>query len=53
MPTSTRAAPDRNAVRAVSASRGATVAGLLEPYRGRRRLGGIRLTVDIDPIELP
>jgi primosomal protein N' (replication factor Y) (superfamily II helicase) len=31
----------------------ATVAGVLEPYRGRRRLGGTRLTVDIDPVELP
>ena len=31
----------------------ATVAGILEPLRGRRRLGGTRLTVDIDPVELP
>jgi len=31
----------------------ATVAGLLEPFRGRRRLGETRLTVDIDPVELP
>jgi primosomal protein N' (replication factor Y) len=31
----------------------ATVAGVIEPLRGRRRLGGTRLTVDIDPIELP
>jgi primosomal protein N' (replication factor Y) (superfamily II helicase) len=31
----------------------ATVAGVLEPFRGRRRLGGTRLTVDIDPVELP
>jgi hypothetical protein len=30
-----------------------TVAGILEPLRGRRRLGGTRLTVDIDPVELP
>jgi primosomal protein N' (replication factor Y) len=29
------------------------VAGVLEPFRGRRRLGGARLTVDIDPVELP
>jgi hypothetical protein len=26
---------------------------VLEPLRGRRRLGGARLTVDIDPLELP
>jgi primosomal protein N' (replication factor Y) len=31
----------------------ATVAGILEPFRGRRRLGGARLAVDIDPVELP
>jgi primosomal protein N' (replication factor Y) len=31
----------------------ATVATVLEPLRGRRRLGGVRLTVDIDPVELP
>ena len=31
----------------------ATVASVLEPLRGRRRLGGTRLTVDIDPVELP
>ena len=31
----------------------ATVAGVLEPYRGRRRVGGARLMVDIDPVELP
>jgi len=31
----------------------ATVAAVLEPLRGRRRLGGLRLTVDIDPVELP
>ena len=31
----------------------ATVTGVLEPLRGRRRLGGTRLTVDIDPVELP
>jgi primosomal protein N' (replication factor Y) (superfamily II helicase) len=30
-----------------------TVADVLEPLRGRRRLGGVRLTVDIDPLELP
>jgi primosomal protein N' (replication factor Y) len=30
-----------------------TVADVLEPLRGRRRLGGARLTVDIDPLELP
>ncbi len=29
------------------------VASVLEFLRGRRRLGGIRLTVDIDPVELP
>lgn len=31
----------------------ATVAGILEPLRGRRRLGGTRLAIDIDPVELP
>ena len=31
----------------------ATVAGILEPLRGRRRLGRTRLGVDIDPVELP
>ncbi len=31
----------------------ATVTSVLEPLRGRRRLGGTRLTVDIDPVELP
>jgi hypothetical protein len=31
----------------------ATVAGVFEPFRGRRRLGETRLTVDIDPVELP
>jgi hypothetical protein len=31
----------------------ATVATVLEPLRGRRRLRGARLTIDIDPIELP
>jgi primosomal protein N' (replication factor Y) len=31
----------------------ATVTAVLEPLRGRRRLGGTRLTVDIDPVELP
>ena len=31
----------------------ATVGAVLEPLRGRRRLGGLRLTVDIDPVELP
>ena len=31
----------------------ATVAGVIEPLRGRRRLGATRLTVDIDPVELP
>jgi hypothetical protein len=31
----------------------ATVAAVLEPLRGRRRVGGLRLTVDIDPVELP
>jgi hypothetical protein len=30
-----------------------TVADALQPLRGRRRLGGTRLTVDIDPLELP
>lgn len=29
------------------------VARVLEPLRGRRRLGRMRLTVDIDPVELP
>jgi primosomal protein N' (replication factor Y) len=29
------------------------VAEILEPLRGRRRLGGTRLTVDVDPVELP
>jgi primosomal protein N' (replication factor Y) (superfamily II helicase) len=31
----------------------ASVAGVLEPLRGRRRFGGTRVTVDIDPVELP
>jgi primosomal protein N' (replication factor Y) len=31
----------------------ATVAGILEPLRGRRRLRGTRLGIDIDPVELP
>jgi primosomal protein N' (replication factor Y) len=31
----------------------ATVAAVLEPLRGRRRFRGARLTVDIDPVELP
>jgi primosomal protein N' (replication factor Y) len=31
----------------------ATVTSVLEPLRGRRRLGGTRLTGDIDPVELP
>jgi primosomal protein N' (replication factor Y) len=31
----------------------ATVTGVLAPLRGRRRLGVTRLTVDIDPVELP
>ena len=31
----------------------ATVTSVLEPLRGRRRMGGTRLTVDIDPVELP
>jgi hypothetical protein len=31
----------------------ATVAAVLEPLRGRRRLRGARLMVDIDPVELP
>jgi primosomal protein N' (replication factor Y) len=31
----------------------ATVTSVLEPLRGRRRLGATRLTVDIDPVELP
>lgn len=30
-----------------------TVAGVLEPLRGRRRVGGLRLAVDMDPVELP
>jgi primosomal protein N' (replication factor Y) len=29
------------------------VAEILEPLRGRRRLGGTRLGVDMDPVELP
>jgi primosomal protein N' (replication factor Y) len=29
------------------------VAELLAPFRGRRRLGGTRLAVDVDPVELP
>jgi hypothetical protein len=29
------------------------VAGLLEPLRGRRRVAGTRLAVDMDPVELP
>ena len=31
----------------------AAVAAILEPLRGRRRLGRTRLGVDIDPVELP
>jgi primosomal protein N' (replication factor Y) len=31
----------------------ATLAGVLEPLRGRRRLGGTRLGIDMDPVELP
>lgn len=31
----------------------ALVAGVLEPFGGRRRLGRTRLAVDIDPVELP
>jgi primosomal protein N' (replication factor Y) len=31
----------------------ALVSGVLEPFRGRRRLGRTRLAVDIDPVELP
>jgi primosomal protein N' (replication factor Y) len=31
----------------------ATVARILEPLRGRRRLGGTRLAIDVDPVELP
>jgi len=30
----------------------AAVAGILEPLRGRRRVGSVRLTVDVDPVEL-
>jgi len=30
-----------------------TVGGILEPLRGRRRLGGTRLGIDMDPVELP
>jgi primosomal protein N' (replication factor Y) len=30
-----------------------TVGGMLEPLRGRRRLGRTRLAIDIDPVELP
>ena len=29
------------------------VGGILEPLRGRRRLGGARLVIDMDPVELP
>jgi primosomal protein N' (replication factor Y) len=31
----------------------AAVASILEPLRGRRRLGGTRLAIDMDPVELP
>jgi primosomal protein N' (replication factor Y) len=31
----------------------AQVASILEPLRGRRRLGGTRLAIDMDPVELP
>ena len=31
----------------------ATVAAIVEPLRGRRRLGGTRLAIDMDPVELP
>ena len=31
----------------------ATVGAVLAPLRGRRRVGGLRLTVDIDPVDLP
>jgi primosomal protein N' (replication factor Y) len=31
----------------------AAVAAVLEPLRGRRRLGATRLAVDVDPVELP
>jgi primosomal protein N' (replication factor Y) len=30
-----------------------TVGEILEPLRGRRRLGGTRLGIDMDPVELP
>lgn len=29
------------------------LADVLEPLRGRRRLGSVRLSVDVDPVELP
>jgi len=31
----------------------AVVGQVLEPFRGRRRLGGSRLAVDVDPVDLP
>jgi primosomal protein N' (replication factor Y) len=31
----------------------AAVASIVEPLRGRRRLGGTRLAIDMDPVELP
>jgi primosomal protein N' (replication factor Y) (superfamily II helicase) len=31
----------------------AIVTALLEPFRGRRRIGGTRLGVEMDPVELP
>ena len=31
----------------------AAVAAIVEPLRGRRRLGGTRLAIDMDPVELP
>jgi primosomal protein N' (replication factor Y) len=31
----------------------AQVASILEPLRGRRRFGGTRLAIDMDPVELP
>jgi primosomal protein N' (replication factor Y) (superfamily II helicase) len=31
----------------------AAVAAILDPLRGRRRLGGTRLAIDMDPVELP
>jgi hypothetical protein len=29
------------------------VAAIVEPLRGRRTLGGTRLAIDMDPVELP